>query len=329
MNEKIACEMIQDLLPLYVDHLTHEVTSREIERHLKQCQTCRESYERMKIGLEKEEEQRQTGVKEEVDYLKSLKKRNVKHVITGICTAVFMILAVAGAKIFIIGSPSDSYFITYLNVDEDQIYVGGSFFGSGSVYAGHKLVMQPDGSQKLVVYTCLASAWNRNGVFNLILDREDIKGQVEINGDTVTKEGLIISKLANELYKAKNPYIGDASADGRLTQVLGVAQHMGDFTNELQTTSEPYGWTLKYEDSVRNSTVFEARMKDYACVFLALTDNLGEVAWSYTVETEAGPVERQTALTAREATEYLGQPVKGFGESAQKVQELLELLNLP
>ena len=140
---------------------------------------------------------------------------------------------------------------------------------------------------------------------------------------------MVISKLANELYKAKNPYIGDASADGRLTQVLGVAQHMGDFKNELQTTSEPYGWTLKYEDSVRNSTVFEARMKDYACVLLTLTDNLGEVTWNYMVETEAGSVEHQTTLTVREATEYLGQPVKGFGESAQKVQELLELLNLP
>ena len=32
MDERIPCEVIQDLLPLYVDGLTREITSREIGR---------------------------------------------------------------------------------------------------------------------------------------------------------------------------------------------------------------------------------------------------------------------------------------------------------
>lgn len=104
---------------------------------------------------------------------------------------------------------------------------------------------------------------------------------------------------------------------------------MGSFTNELQTTSEPYGWTLNFQDSIRNPETFEAQMRDYACVLLALTDNLGQMSWTYTAETETGTVKRQGTMTEQEASQYLGEPVKSFGESPGKLQELLELIRLP
>ena len=43
MKQKIPCEMIQDILPLYVDELTSEVTNKEVEAHLAECEACRES----------------------------------------------------------------------------------------------------------------------------------------------------------------------------------------------------------------------------------------------------------------------------------------------
>ena len=109
---------------------------------------------------------------------------------------------------------------------------------------------------------------------------------------------------------------------------MRIGEELGGFKSELQTAAEPYGWILKHEDSVRNSAVFESRMKDYGCVLLALIDNLGEIAWVYTVETEDGAIERQTVLTALEASEYLEAPVKSFGESPEKVQELLDRIGL-
>ena len=48
MKDKIPCDIIQDLLPLYADGLTRENTGKEIEEHLKECALCRESYDRMK-----------------------------------------------------------------------------------------------------------------------------------------------------------------------------------------------------------------------------------------------------------------------------------------
>ena len=38
---KIPCEIIQDLLPSYIDELTSDVTNREVEAHMEECEQCR------------------------------------------------------------------------------------------------------------------------------------------------------------------------------------------------------------------------------------------------------------------------------------------------
>jgi len=328
MDHKIPCHIIQDLLPLYADGLASEDTVREIEKHLENCGSCAESYEKMKaaIGMPLKESRQEN--EKEIRYLKAVRSRNIRNIACAAGATMLVILAGIGAKLYVIGSPSDSYMATYINVDEHQIHVGGVFWDSGTVYGRHKLVRQRDGTQKLVIYACLASAWNRNSTFNLTLQREDVADQVDIGGAVVKSDGSLISKMANELYEAKNPYIGDMPANGRLAGILRMGEELGGFKSELQTTREPYGWTLKHEDSVRNSAVFESRMKDYGCVLLALIDNLGEITWVYTVEAGDGAIERQTVLTVVEASEYLGAPVKSFSESPEKVQELLDRLEL-
>lgn len=42
------CEIIRDLLPLYVDGVCSKETSRETEKHLSECSCCRKIYEDMK-----------------------------------------------------------------------------------------------------------------------------------------------------------------------------------------------------------------------------------------------------------------------------------------
>ena len=329
MNHKISCCMIQDLLPLYVDGLTSEETAREIEEHPESCGSCRESCERMKAGMNAPLNEGKQEKKREINYLKTVRNRNIRNMVCAAGAVILAVLAGIGLKLFVIGFQSESYTITYMDVSEDQIHTGGVFWSSGYVYGRHKLVRQNDGTQKLVVYACLASGWNRNGEFNLILNMEDVDGQVDIGGAVVKRDGTVISKMANDLYEARNPYIGDVSANGRLAGVLRLGEQMGGFKNELQTTKEPYGWILKREDSVLNSAVFEARMRDYGCVLLALIDNLGEITWRYTVETEDGAVQRETTLTAGEASEYLEAPIKSFGENPEMVQEMLDRLALP
>ncbi|MGN0735265.1 MAG: zf-HC2 domain-containing protein [Anaerovoracaceae bacterium] len=50
-NYKINCNIIRDILPLYVDGVASEDTSALVEEHLTECEACRQEAERMKAHL--------------------------------------------------------------------------------------------------------------------------------------------------------------------------------------------------------------------------------------------------------------------------------------
>ena len=81
MNYRIPCEIIRDLMPMYADGLTSETTDREIRSHLEECETCREMYERMKADMEGVSQT--AGKPSEIDYLKKVRRRNVRNVVLG------------------------------------------------------------------------------------------------------------------------------------------------------------------------------------------------------------------------------------------------------
>lgn len=328
MKYNIPCALIQDLLPSYLEGLTSDQAAREIETHLAQCGGCASKCRRMKERLDGCAAENKQAAEKEIDYLKKLKKRGRRKVVYGVLIALFAVLLAAFIKLFVLGFPSTAYFLTYTNTDAAQLHFGGAFYDSGAVYQNYRLLKKEDGATEVVLYVCLPSFWNRDGAFNLSLDLSEIGDYVHINGTTVKKDGTVISKLANDLYGAKNPYLGDMPADGKLAQLLGLHNTLGNFENELQTTNPPFDWTLTFQKSVSNSAVFQEQAKKYSCVLMALIENLEEIRWNYTVELEDRAATRSYAMTAEECSEYAGAPIKEFAQSAEKVQELLELLGL-
>ena len=109
MSRKIPCDIIKDLMPLYVEGLTSEETGREIEAHLEGCGECRDLYKRMKQEVEGGKDAGGSAKAGEIDYLKKVKRRNLRNVVLGAC-AVFLAMVLAlSIKLFMIGYPSDSY----------------------------------------------------------------------------------------------------------------------------------------------------------------------------------------------------------------------------
>ena len=49
MKNDLTCEVVQDLLPSYVDHLTSDVTNTAIETHIRECTDCRRILSDMQI----------------------------------------------------------------------------------------------------------------------------------------------------------------------------------------------------------------------------------------------------------------------------------------
>lgn len=167
MEQKIPCEIIQDLLPLYADGLTSEESAKRIEEHLETCENCREKYRRMTEKIVGESDEKRRGNGQAIDYLKRVRRRGWRKAALGAAAALVIVIAIVGIKLFVIGYPVDSYAVTYLDSDGETLAVGGAFYDSAVVYRRYKLVAEEEGVRKLVVYGCLPSAWNRQGVFNL------------------------------------------------------------------------------------------------------------------------------------------------------------------
>ncbi|MBM6929629.1 zf-HC2 domain-containing protein [[Clostridium] spiroforme] len=46
MTNKADCEVVEDLLPSYIDRLTHEKTTQLVQEHLENCISCQKSMRR-------------------------------------------------------------------------------------------------------------------------------------------------------------------------------------------------------------------------------------------------------------------------------------------
>ena len=51
MERELACEIVKDLLPLYVDEMVSDVSKKSIESHLENCTECNEIYHKMAYHL--------------------------------------------------------------------------------------------------------------------------------------------------------------------------------------------------------------------------------------------------------------------------------------
>lgn len=72
MNKELDCEIVKDLLPLYVDGMVSDVSKKSIEAHLEHCKDCAEIYQNMDFGLE--EENQSSEVEDVKRFLKKTKQ---------------------------------------------------------------------------------------------------------------------------------------------------------------------------------------------------------------------------------------------------------------
>ena len=94
---KIPCEVIQDLMPSYIDGLTSPVTSRVVEEHVEGCEKCRKMLEHMRQPDGTPESTTELPDRQEIDFLKKTRKRTRGVMLGSIATAlVIVVLALAG-----------------------------------------------------------------------------------------------------------------------------------------------------------------------------------------------------------------------------------------
>ena len=74
----MQCEVIQDLLPLYVDNCCSEVSREIVGEHLEQCEECRKFAESLKTELSIDRDEKDLYIQEE-NLLKNSRKAMKKE----------------------------------------------------------------------------------------------------------------------------------------------------------------------------------------------------------------------------------------------------------
>jgi len=89
MERELACEIVKDLLPLYVDGIVSDVTGKSIKKHLEHCTDCKEIYHDMVFHLEME-----TPPAEVSDVKRFLKKTKKMYLLYGLGGLSFIAILV-------------------------------------------------------------------------------------------------------------------------------------------------------------------------------------------------------------------------------------------
>lgn len=95
--DKINCNVIGDLLPLYADDVVSEDTKRVVEEHLAECEECRETLNTIKNEIEKKIHEKTASAERSALWAakkKLRKKRIITAIISGMIGATLMILTV-------------------------------------------------------------------------------------------------------------------------------------------------------------------------------------------------------------------------------------------
>lgn len=101
---KCSCNMVKDLLPLYIDDVVSPETKSEIENHLSECEACKKIYESMKEDLpgvvsQTDSAKEEKRVIEKVNEKIEKDNRKVKLFYLGLCVLILLILFILNLPI--------------------------------------------------------------------------------------------------------------------------------------------------------------------------------------------------------------------------------------
>ena len=127
----------------------------------------------------------------------------------------------------------------------------------------------------------------------------------------VHAQQYLLNDRSQDLYQYRTPYIGSASDVGAVLGALGISQVLGEYTTELQTTTEPYGLTLWFQ-SLPQANWTQEYLRQMGGLALALIDNAGyfacaiegeplEPTYFYLDRTEVMDLDRDPSVPAQEA----------------------------
>lgn len=318
MKNKLPCEIIRDLLPSYVDGLTSEVTNEAICEHIKSCDACKETLHRMQEPEEIESEEEQ---EKEIDFLKKTRSRTRRIIAISMAMMVFLVVVVFFVRAYIVGDEmyADSV-LCQTTVSGNEVSISGTVVDSARGISEIEFE-EKDGIVTISFKATLVSPFHK-GDFEAVYEADEPVTQVKIGNRIFWDHGEKISAETSAVYNAKHLYIGDMSANGALANALGMTETLGRFENSLQTTEEPYGWTIYLQEEVLpvNEDKLQKQMTSFGYILLATIDNLDHVEFNYKKENGYTSI----IVSQDDARFFLGRDIKTCADTAAELQNFMK-----
>ena len=341
MKNDLTCEVVQDLLPSYVDGLTSDVSNQAVEQHMKTCESCRKLYSEMREPMNGQDvseindgQKADSKKSSEIDYLKKIRKKNRMRILAAVLIVVIAVGVGLWSKVYVVGQEVEQAEFVQANVavEDHKVSVQGLLLDT-TKGVSDVAFQENDGIVTVSLRETRKSSFHTNEFQADYQSSEDVK-QVVLENRILWDDGVSIDGTVSDLYQSRNPYVGDTSADGRSVQAARAVLGINDgalisYGTQLQTSEEPYGWTflnvqISSSDNVER---LHQEMKQLGCLLIAVTDNLGYVSFEYSVDS-AENADGNTTLTVTEADvdAMAGQSVKAMAQTPAGLQKLVELI---
>ena len=138
---KTSCNIIRDLLPLYVDNVCSKESRKMIDEHLEGCSACKAYLDSMEVGMIKNDNSIQADITDECRKASLFRKVKNRILRKQILTAVISILIIVVISVAIIGVLKNTHQIVEYDGNLSVSMVDGSLVGRlyGSSYTDFKI----------------------------------------------------------------------------------------------------------------------------------------------------------------------------------------------
>lgn len=322
-NTPLPCDIVQDLLPSYVDGILSNTSTCAVAKHLQSCKACHDMYDDMVTDeLHQDNADQQ---EKEIDYLKKVRSKTKHFTLAAILIAV--LLAASGTAVYFLIF-SGEYI---LNSVKYSLQVSSNFLKIEGILpddftTGTQKIEEKDGVISLTLPAKKKTFLSFHKNYNVSYTSKAAIREVRVNGDILWQDGTSITAYVNRVYKSKHPYIGSASDNASLALALGVEDSFGGFTSKLQTSKQPYGWTICLSESqTAAEEILHKKMTTYAYAILALIDNVDSITWEYS---DASAQSHTYTITTEKANNQLGNDIKKTAETICDFQKFARKIGL-
>ena len=346
MKSNLECDIIKDLLPLYIEELTSEVTNEEIVLHLEECEECKGVEVNMREEMLKNVE---VTVDEEVDFLKKIKAKANKKVVYAVLLCVFFIFIGWFIKNNYFGDLSfaDDVEIEKIKVEDNKLILQGY-----NMFNVRERVEEKDGVVTIKFYDSIHALVN-DDMFEIekTFDK-DIK-KVIIEGVAkkqvvIYEEDMIIDVAISSLYNSRIEEFEVAYANGNKTSTVeghvenvminsnlltvenrewyspddshGISYTLSDV--DLQSDemmSEDDDFYIEDQNTLEN---YKMAMMEYSTYIMATIGCVDEIILNVKINDEA----KEFKYTAKEMSDFVGVDIKEYGKTRKGMQNLKDRL---